>query len=401
MSITHSSILVVDDQQVIRHTLALCLGNLGIQNIHEAENGKQAKDLIACHTFDAIFCDLDMPIEDGFEVLRFLGESKFTGAVIIISSQEQEVLASTSNLARLYDLRIIGCVEKPITFQIVQKVIDTIRMLPNPNNKAKRYRELTEEELTHHLNSDHLEAYFQPQLDLRTKKVKGLEALVRIIDENDLLIYPDSFIPAAEKSATLILNLTQRVIEKALTSFAKEFPNRKSLTLAFNISGKVLENQEFPKWLSHIVNSHGIPPQQIICELTETAIAPDPTTIDIQMLRLKMMQFKLSIDDFGTGYSSIAKLHAIPFNELKIDKSFVFDCLTNAKSAAIVEQSIKMAKAMGIEVVAEGIETNDVEDFLLKAGCDSGQGYLYSKPGPLDEIASLIRTPVPNKERTE
>lgn len=109
-----NSILVIDDQLVVRHTLMLCLNNLGIKTVVQAENGKIAKEAIIEHSFDVIFCDLDMPVEDGFEVLRYLGERDYTGAVVIISSQEQEVLASTSNLARVYDLNIIGCVESPL-----------------------------------------------------------------------------------------------------------------------------------------------------------------------------------------------------------------------------------------------------------------------------------------------
>lgn len=390
MEALDKKILVVDDQPVVRKTLTLCLNNLNINNIEQAENGKQAKQLIALEEFNIIFCDLNMPVEDGFEVLRYLGQYKFKGAVIIISSVEEEVLSSTSNLARLYDLNIIGCVEKPITFSTVQNIIETINDLPPAKQDTTQCTELTEDELVDHLKHDRLEAYFQPQIDLSTKRVKGVEVLARIFDSQGILIPPDRFIPTAERSQVIILEFTQKIIEKALRDITSELHRLPDLTYAFNISGKVLEHNNFPQWLSSKVDQYGIPHENIICELTETAISLDQTTIDTQMLRLRIMKFKLSIDDFGTGYSSIAKLHTIPFNELKIDKGFVFDCLTNAKSAAIVKQSIEMAKAMGMSVVAEGIENNKVESFLIEQGCEIGQGYLFHKPDRLSNISNYI-----------
>lgn len=331
-----------------------------------------------------------MPIEDGFEVLRYLGERAYTGAVVIISSQEQEVLASTSNLARLYDLNIIGFVEKPITLPIVQALFETISQQPSRNYDEKHLSLLTERELREVLKLGKLEAYYQPQLSLPTKEVKGLEVLARLFGPQGDLIPPDRFIPTAENSTDLIVEVTKHIIESALKGISKHFEHLKSLTFAFNISGKALEDEGFPKWLSLIADQYKVPHNQIICELTETAISRDQTTIDAQMLRLRIMRFKLSIDDFGTGYSSIAKLHTIPFDELKIDKSFVFDCLSNTKSAAIVEQSIRLAKAMNIEVVAEGVENAEVETFLISHGCETGQGYLYAKPHNLDNTLEFI-----------
>ncbi|ELI1595871.1 EAL domain-containing response regulator [Vibrio alginolyticus] len=383
-------ILVVDDQPVVRKTLTICLNNLGIKKVLEAENGKKAKELVAFDEFDVIFCDLNMPVEDGFEVLMFLGTMKFPGAVIIISSEEQEILASTSNLARFYDLNIIGCVEKPITFKVVQNIIEGIEALPTLKRTETQLFELPEDELVKYLEAQKIEAYFQPQVDLASRKMKGVEILARISDDQGSLIPPDSFIPTAERSPSIILDLTKNVIDKALKEISENYDSFCDLTYAFNISGKVLENNDFPNWLCRTVDKYGIPHENIICELTETAISSSPTIVDTQMFRLRIMKFKLSIDDFGTGYSSIAKLHTIPFNEIKIDKEFVFNCLTNIKSAAIVEQSIAMGKALGMSVVAEGIESIEVEEFLISKGCEIGQGYFYYRPTKSSEIINVI-----------
>lgn len=281
---------------------------------------------------------------------------------------------------------------KPITQLTVQALFETISQQPPRNYDEKYLSLLTERELRELLKLGRLEAYYQPQLSLSTKKVKGLEVLARLFGPQGELIPPDRFIPTAENSTDLIVEITKHIIESALKSISKHFQHMKSLTFAFNISGKALEDEGFPKWLGLIADQYKVPHNQIVCELTETAISSDQTTMDAQMLRLRIMRFKLSIDDFGTGYSSIAKLHTIPFDELKIDKSFVFDCLSNTKSAAIVEQSIRLAKAMNIEVVAEGVENVEVETFLIRHGCKTGQGYLYAKPHDLDNILDFILT---------
>ncbi|WP_241825798.1 MULTISPECIES: EAL domain-containing response regulator [unclassified Salinivibrio] len=389
MTETQCQILIVDDQKVVRHTLSLCLRNLGYEGCYEASNGKEAKRVIEEHQIDVIFCDLNMPVEDGFEVLRYLGASHFQGAIVLMSSEEQDVLQSTSQLARLYHLQIIGCLPKPLTAADIKSMLLDWAALPTVSmGKLLNEGALSSEQLIQFIEQGSVKAYFQPQIDLNTQAIQGFEVLARIEESPQKILMPDLFIPAAEGDATLILALTKSIIQSAYEDVKQNWDYVSSLSFSFNISGRVLEHDNFPNWLKGISEEYSIPTQQIVCELTETALNDDQAITDAQMLRMRMLKFKLSIDDFGTGYSSIAQLHAIPFNELKIDKCFIFDCLTNSKSATVVEQSVKMAKALGLTVVAEGVESAEVVEFLRHLGCDSAQGYFYAKPAPMSDFIS-------------
>lgn len=385
MSDFQQGILVVDDQQVVRHTLALCLQNLGFTRIYQAENGREARKILSSHSIRCVFCDLNMPVEDGFEVLKFLDAQAYPGAIILMSGEEEEVLASTANLARLYQLNIIECVAKPLSFATVKRLLSASeRELDTEANHAPHsLPPLTAKLLKGYIDKGGLSAFFQPQISLSSGRLKGFEVLARLFKPDDSMVFPDQFIPTAEKHLESITDLTKRVIECAYSDINQYGKDIGNLSFAFNISAKVLEAANFPQWLQATTAQYQLRPEQVICELTETAFTTDQATIDTQMLRLKMMKFKLSIDDFGTGYSSIAQLHSIPFDELKVDKRFVLDCLSNTKSAAVVEQSIQLAKAIGVNVVAEGIENQEVCDFVKALGCDIGQGYFYAKPEPL------------------
>lgn len=387
MSNIINHILVIDDQKVVRHTLFLCLKNIGYESVFQAENGLAARACLENQAIDLIFCDLNMPVEDGFAVLKFLASIQFAGAIVLISNEGSELLDSCVHLAKQYKLRILGCIPKPIEVGRLKALLQEANHQASHNAQGKVI-ELSPADILKAITDDRLVVYFQPQVNLATSELKGLEVLTRITSEQGQLLYPDSFIAVAEQSPDLMLMLTKAVIRQALGAIVPFQAQLANITIAFNISGKMLNNETFVQWLLTTIEQYHILPEQIICELTETAINDDPTLLIAQMLRLRMARFKLSIDDFGTGYSSLEQLHTIPFHELKIDKQFVQQGLNNTKSAAVVEQSIRLAKAMGLEVVAEGIETLQHEIYLKGLGCDIGQGYYFAKALPIAEIVA-------------
>ncbi|AOT08152.1 EAL domain-containing response regulator [Pseudoalteromonas luteoviolacea] len=400
MEQTNSKILIIDDQQVIRFTLGVCLKNIGFTHITSAANGLEAKKCIEQEVFSIIFCDLNMPIADGFEVLRHLGEMSFTGAVIVISDADPDILNSTSNLAKVYNLNIIGCIGKPIEYATVKQLLRGVNIVhTSATNRGND--PISRSQLVGYIESGDLVPFYQPQLDLRAMRISGFEVLARIVTTENKIISPARFIPVAEQSLELVTALTKTIIEAAFKDISINASYFEGLTIAVNISGKVLEEESFPSWLKEQVDKYAIEPELVICELTETALNNDKTKADSQILRLRMLNFKLSIDDFGTGYSSIAQLHSLPFNELKVDQRFIVDCISNPKSAAIVEQSIQMAKAMGLTVVAEGIENKEVEAFVKALGCDIGQGFLYSKPLKLEDVLALESRELERQEKED
>ncbi|WP_428776132.1 EAL domain-containing response regulator [Vibrio sp.] len=389
------TILIIDDQAIVRLTLAKCLEKLGNYHIVEAENGIEAQQILDDQSIDLVFCDLNMPVSDGFEVLKFLATSHLDVPVVLISGEDDEVLNSTAQLALQYQLKILGWTLKPIEPAMIQSFVD----------KANNYQyckavlphtSMSERKIVEALQQNRFEAFFQPQICLDTYSIVGIEALAKIRAEDGEVIPPESFIAVAEKSNQNITLLTKAVINDALNKFHIARSVLPELSLSINISRKVLLDDTFSTWLINTVRNQRLPTDKIICELTETTLESHSAAVTSSILRLRMNKFRLSIDDFGTGYSTLEQLHLLPFQELKIDKCFVQNCLTNHKSRTVVEQSIQMARAMDLEVVAEGVETIEVERFLQSLGCKCAQGYLYSQPVDID---TLLQHPFINLAR--
>jgi diguanylate cyclase len=236
-----------------------------------------------------------------------------------------------------------------------------------------------------------LELYFQPKLHIKSKKLLGVEALIRWKHPQHGYISPEEFISIAERSR-LIIELTAWVIEEAFIVCAELHKNGHALKVSINLSMKDLLNPELPDLVAGLTAKIGIDPSWIIFEITEGSIMTDPTRALIIVERLKSMGFDFSIDDFGTGYSSMAYLKRLPVSELKIDKSFVLDMTSNDNDAIIVQATIGLAHNLGLIVTAEGVEDESTLAMLEKMGCDIAQGYFFSKPLPNAQLLNWIES---------
>jgi len=380
------SILIVDDQPIIRSMLRLTLNQLGDFLIKEAANGREAYAVVQSSDIELIFCDINMPESDGLELLKLLSDDKFSGEIIIISGEDEALVRSAKSLLDSYQLTIREVLEKPLTLRKVRRCLTDKNSARSaaPNTDIA---EISEELLARYIDEKRVVASFQAQYSLSTMQVVGFEALARIELENEV-IYPAQFIPVAENSP-LIMELTKVVVDSALTIFTEKGFHNKELTLSINLSSKVLEDNQFPKWLSERCRMFGVACSQIICELTETSIVNDPTLVHTSLLRLRMLDFKVSLDDFGTGYATLTQLHSLPLSELKIDRSFVSDLLENKNSLSVCVRSIALGKDFGLKVVAEGIEDEGTLLKLRELGCDIGQGYFLARPTDAKHVAVI------------
>ena len=242
------------------------------------------------------------------------------------------------------------------------------------------------------LKNQEFRLYYQVQVDSNQKPI-GAEALVRWIHPDQGTISPAKFIPVAEDTG-LILPLGQWVLQTACAQL-KEWesnPFTRELSLAVNVSARQFRKPDFVKQVSETIEHSLINPAQLKLELTESTVLENVADTIAKMHALKLLGVRFSMDDFGTGYSSLAYLTQLPLDQLKIDQSFVHNIGTKATDAMIVQTIIGMANSLGIEVIAEGVETHAQRDFLLGAGCKLYQGYLYGKPVPTDEFkTSLIQ----------
>ena len=232
------------------------------------------------------------------------------------------------------------------------------------------------------IDDDQLEIYHQPQVDLATGTVCGNEALLRWTHPSLGFISPEVFIPLAEDTG-MISQLTEWVITRSLEQHKQLCELGFEHHISINLSAKDLTQ---PGLIAHIMTTIAdleLIPATIIFELTESATSDDPVHALKTINQLHELDLKIAIDDFGTGYSSLEYISKLPFHELKVDKSFVLDILNSKRDQAITKTTIEMAKNLGIYVVAEGIETEQIEQLISGYGCEIGQGYLYSRPLPL------------------
>jgi PAS domain S-box-containing protein len=228
------------------------------------------------------------------------------------------------------------------------------------------------------ISAGELVLHYQPKVDLLLGGCQGVEALVRWLDEGEL-VYPDAFIPAAEAGA-VIGQLTEWVVDTAAQQAAAWRDAGRELRIAVNLSALTLASDEIVHVLVGAADRHGIPPSLLEVELTESAAASNPDTVVAVLAQLAGLGVRAALDDFGTGFSSLSYLKHLPLSTLKIDKSFVMNMPQQPRDQAIVASTIHMAHSLGVRVVAEGVETEQVLRLLKQAHCDQGQGYFWSRP---------------------
>jgi len=249
-------------------------------------------------------------------------------------------------------------------------------------------RQQIEERLRWAIDSDRLQLYYQPQLNVKGEVI-GAEALVRWQDENYIWINPASFIPIAEMT-DLICMLGQWVLTSACRQLVSWAEEDKFLTLSVNISPREFQQRDFVERVEEIILTTGAKAEYLTFELTEGVLLTDVKGTIAKMNRLARLGIRFSLDDFGTGYSSLQYLKQLPLDSLKIDQSFVRDITTDPNDAAIVTTIIAMSKHLHMKVIAEGVEKQEELEFLQRNGCDYYQGYLFFKPMSDTEIGQLI-----------
>lgn len=243
-----------------------------------------------------------------------------------------------------------------------------------------RERRLLEEDLRAAIDNNELHLLYQPQIDYRTGKIVGAEALLRWKRKGKVLVPPDVFIPVAEQNGT-ILSIGEWVLERACEQ-AREWLDIgwRDFRIAVNLSAVQLHHDGLGRLVERVIQTYNIPPDCLEFEVTETSLMQNVDAARAHLLELRKLGVGIAIDDFGTGHSSLAYLKQLPLDKIKIDRSFVQDVVKNEGDATIVRTVIQLSHSLKLKVLAEGVETTEHEEALVSMGCDEGQGYLYSKP---------------------
>ena len=258
------------------------------------------------------------------------------------------------------------------------------------DSEMRRRREL-EKDLRDALSRNQFHLVYQPQISYRDHRVVGVEALLRWQHPEHGLVPPDLFIPLAEQNGTII-PIGEWVLDQACRQL-REWHDLgfTDLRMAVNLSTVQLHHTELPRVVNNLMQIYRLPPRSLELEVTETGLMEDISTAAQHLLSLRRSGALIAIDDFGTGYSSLSYLKSLPLDKIKIDKSFVQDLLDDDDDATIVRAIIQLGKSLGMQVIAEGVETAEQEAYIISEGCHEGQGYHYSKPLQARELAAFLK----------
>ncbi|HEY1405782.1 MAG TPA: EAL domain-containing protein [Spirochaetota bacterium] len=253
-------------------------------------------------------------------------------------------------------------------------------------NEKLLHRYELENGLRHAIEKDEIRIHYQPQVNILTGALSGLEALIRWEHPRYGLVPPDDFIPIAEDTG-LIIPIGNRVLEEICAQLVRwNAAGFSGFSVAANISAKQLQQKGFVSFVRDLLNHSGVDSSRLEFEITESSIVKSMSSAVYMLGQFRTMGINIAIDDFGIGYSSLSYLKNLPADRIKIDKSFVWEIGENEKTEAIIESIVVLAQRMRLEVVAEGVETAVQNEFLHRRGCGFVQGYLYGKPVTSDAI---------------
>jgi len=385
MDFHNLGLIVVEDHDFQRQVALSFLAQLGVRQVIEAADGREALDKIrgAPWPVDVALCDLDMPGMDGVQFIRHLAEDQLVTSVILQSGLETQLIASVEGMARAHGLTVLGTIEKPVTAQKLYNLLS--RYKPGATPRKVLPPSITPEDIRRGLAENEFIAYYQPKVEFQTLKLAGVEALARWRHKEKGLLMPASFIEVAERN-DLIDALTMRMLE---TGFAqhKAWAERGLVTpMAVNLSLAYLGQTNVADVIFGLATRLGLSPKLITLEVTESLVTTNLTYVLENLARLRMRGFGISIDDYGTGFSSMQQLSRIPFTELKIDQSFVTGATNRPNLRVILESSLQLAHRLGLRAVAEGIEKDEEWALLKSLDCDVAQGYFIARPMPGEAV---------------
>ncbi|BBB25839.1 putative bifunctional diguanylate cyclase/phosphodiesterase [Amphritea japonica] len=379
----------------------------------EVSNYKEISDTLGRNSSDSLIKQIAVRLESAFPSPYSIARLESNTFSLLVSEElsERSVLELAESVHRvLHDAFFvekvkvsaqanIGIVHFPLhgtdVDTLVQRAGIALYMAQNSNKGSAVYdssfdahspKQLTlMSDLSHALENQELELYYQPKVKVSDGSISGAEALVRWNHPKHGLLGPDQFIPLMERTR-LIQGLTLWVIQEGFSQCAEWHRTGLDIILSINLSAKDLNNPELPDLISGIKGATGINPAWITLEITESSIMTDPDAAMGIIRRIHDMGFQFSIDDYGTGYSSLSYLKSLPLKELKIDRSFVSDILRDESDAVIVNATINLAHNLGLEVTAEGVEDQATLELLKEEGCDLAQGFHLGRPMPQSEF---------------
>jgi EAL domain-containing protein (putative c-di-GMP-specific phosphodiesterase class I)/ActR/RegA family two-component response regulator len=336
---------------------------------------------------DVILLDMMLGADDGLATLRNLDPRTLRAEIVPVSAKDPRAVDAAVRLLAGRGFRVHGAIEKPLTAEKLGRALARAALATPAAEGA--IAQASKAELEHALAHDEFVPFYQFKCDCVTLRPLGVELLARWQHPTRALIGPAHFITGLEQGG-LIASMTERLLLKALRNLAALGETARTLGLALNISAPTLADPALPDRLQEIVGAYGIDPGRVTFEITESAVLQDPLALLEGTARLRLHGFRLAIDDFGTGWSSLDLLRTLPFTELKIDRSFVSGAPHDAARQVILGSTVAMARGLGLDIVAEGVETEAERALLQSLGVPVIQGWLTGRPLNFHALAAAL-----------
>ena len=427
-------ILIIEDDFMIREIITTILECEHFQVI-ETDQGSRGIELAEQLLPDLIICDIMMPNLTGFNVLNQLKKKKETATIpfIFVSAKAKKVdvhfgieLGADDYICKPFTRnQLISAITKCLDRKIAKKSTnpqknDQLNKKINQLNTKidrliqtnshqiftptygwqRRFKQVVitadkiiamNQEINHALNQEEFELYYQPQIDISSEKIIGAEALLRWKHPERGLIYPAEFMPVAESQDTIL-----SIGDWVLKTGCKQVNKWQSMGLSLrrfstNISDRQFKSLNFASRIFEILIETALSPKHIELELTESNFVKNIPQSKKILTKLKNIGVRIAIDDFGTAYSSLNYLNKLEFNTLKISKVFVEDMDRYPQKQAVVQSMIELGHLLNLNILAEGVETEAELAFLKEQQCDEFQGYLFSKPLPVQDFEALLK----------
>jgi EAL domain-containing protein (putative c-di-GMP-specific phosphodiesterase class I)/CheY-like chemotaxis protein len=382
-------ILVIDDESDVGKFISAAAQAVGLHCTPTTDATAFLQELTP--DVSLILLDLMMPNTDGINLLKLLSQQQCKVPIVLMSGVGERVLETAERLAQTLGLSIAGHLNKPFRLKELQSML--IKSAPPEAStaaKPKPLDDIRDEELRRAVELDEFVLYYQPQIEIATRNVIGVEALARWNHPVRGLIFPDHFIGRVE-GLGLIDQLGWILYDRGMREIGQFVDDRGTVPmLSLNVALHSLRDLEFPDKFLSLIKKNGRSACDITIEITESGLMEELSATLEVLTRLRMKQVLLSIDDFGTGYAMMQQLQNVPATELKIDKSFVQNIERNERNRIIVQKTVEIGHELGMKVVGEGVETHNQLEFLRTYRCDAAQGYLFSRPLPVKDLLSWL-----------
>nr|WP_216603336.1 EAL domain-containing response regulator [Vibrio splendidus] len=375
--------MIVEDSLLQATSIEILLKRYEISKIYTVSNGEEAINMCQIHDFDLAFCDLKIPQIDGVSLLASPQAVRSIKRVVILSAMPHSVLESTQNMCVLIGYQNVEIICKPIRDSHIKRLFSSYALSKTVIEIQSAPVVLNNKQVQLAFENNWFVNAYQSQHNVNEAKVVGVELLARIMHPEFGLIAPSHFMEAIRR-----LNLLDQLFYTVLEQGLKDISIlQEPLSFSINIEQSTLRIDVADK-IIRLCNRYNISPSLLTLEITEHETFLLDANCYKNIAKLSMYGIGLSIDDFGTGYASLSQLSNLPFTELKVDRSFVYNISTNKKHQVLTKACINLAKNLGLSCIIEGVEQQQDYDYLSSIGMTKYQGYFTSKPASFSELVS-------------